>query len=490
MLERKFVPNQNSNSFSNHWNQTHSFTICGYKLPRLFVMIMCILVTILLILIFVISRGIANDESLRAPMDIQTTTPNTISNTIYMKNKVTSETAPRNIIPVLIFCHARHKYLSRTLKSVFAALHKDNWIDKFAVFISQDGNHKGVQHIIQKYATQQKAFWLEFDYSSTSRQMMKGFEQESWRVYHKISAHYKWALNKMLIDLDYRRVVILEEDMELSPDFFSYFYHLAPLMDMDPSIYCISAWNDYGQKGLVQDAHALYRTDVFPGLGWMLSQDLWNEFRYNFSLAFWDDWFREPKQTKTRSCIRPDISRTHTFGEIGSSGGTFYYEYLKSMVLSKEDIDWSTKDVSYLLNANYDQYLQDMIANALTVTEEEVTRSTMWRKIERNRDCVLYYHDLEHYSKMSKRLRIMQDHKFGLPRQSYRGIVIVYWKRHKLLFVPKDVDWTPRDKYKMNKTYKIAPLQGHDKVQKETSLFAYLWNFFTGPLNVIIDVRI
>jgi hypothetical protein len=32
----------------------------------------------------------------------------------------------------------------------------------------------------------------------------------------------------------------------------------------------ISAWNDNGQKRFVKDEKYLYRSDFFPGLGWMM----------------------------------------------------------------------------------------------------------------------------------------------------------------------------------------------------------------------------
>ena len=39
-------------------------------------------------------------------------------------------------------------------------------------------------------------------------------------------------------------MIILEEDLDVSVDIFSYFSQLLPLMDQDDSLYCISAWND------------------------------------------------------------------------------------------------------------------------------------------------------------------------------------------------------------------------------------------------------
>ena len=37
---------------------------------------------------------------------------------------------------------------------------------------------------------------------------------------------------------------VLEEDLDVSPDFFSFFSQTVRLLEEDPSIYCISAWND------------------------------------------------------------------------------------------------------------------------------------------------------------------------------------------------------------------------------------------------------
>lgn len=39
----------------------------------------------------------------------------------------------------------------------------------------------------------------------------------------------------------------LQDDMELSPDFFPYFEATAAVLDADPSLYCVSSWNDHGQ---------------------------------------------------------------------------------------------------------------------------------------------------------------------------------------------------------------------------------------------------
>lgn len=35
--------------------------------------------------------------------------------------------------------------------------------------------------------------------------------------------------------------------------------------------------------------------------------------------SYWDDWIRQPEQRKDRACIRPEVSRTKTFGMVGVS---------------------------------------------------------------------------------------------------------------------------------------------------------------------------
>ena len=47
----------------------------------------------------------------------------------------------------------------------------------------------------------------------------------------------------------------------------------------DPTLWCVSSWNDHGQAYLVANATRLLRSDFFPGLGWMLRAELWHELR-------------------------------------------------------------------------------------------------------------------------------------------------------------------------------------------------------------------
>ena len=136
------------------------------------------------------------------------------------------------------------------------------------------------------------------------------------------------------------RVIVLEEDLEVSPDFFDLFAAAAAVLAADSrarggpgSLLGASAWNDNGQAGHARDARALVRADFFPGLGWMLDRATWDELGPKWPKGYWDDWLREPAQRKGRFFIRPEVSRSRTFGRTGVSSGQFFDEFLAHTVL-------------------------------------------------------------------------------------------------------------------------------------------------------------
>lgn len=85
----------------------------------------------------------------------------------------------------------------------------------------------------------------------------------------RIARHYKFMFDSVFNDKfpSASFVVVVEDDMIFSPDFISYFSQLAPIYEADPTIYCITSWNDNGFNGLVSDPRAVLRTDFMPGLG-------------------------------------------------------------------------------------------------------------------------------------------------------------------------------------------------------------------------------
>ncbi len=57
---------------------------------------------------------------------------------------------------------------------------------------------------------------------------------------------------------------------------------------------------------------------------------------------------REPEQRQGRSCVRPEVSRTKTFGAKGVSGGQWWKQHLQYIVLNPNTVDFSTKNLTYI----------------------------------------------------------------------------------------------------------------------------------------------
>lgn len=99
--------------------------------------------------------------------------------------------------------------------------------------------------------------------------------------------------------------------------------------------------------GILSSLGHAHLSDFFPGLGWMITRMLWDELRVKWPSGYWDDWMREPAQRKKRLIIRPEISRSATFGSVGSSGGQFW-ENLSRIRPYDGIFDWKTVDIKAL----------------------------------------------------------------------------------------------------------------------------------------------
>lgn len=63
-----------------------------------------------------------------------------------------------------------------------------------------------------------------------------------------LAQHYKWGLDRAFLEKSHSHVIILEDDMIFAADFLHYFEAMAVLLEADPSLYCISSWNDNGRQ--------------------------------------------------------------------------------------------------------------------------------------------------------------------------------------------------------------------------------------------------
>lgn len=229
----------------------------------------------------------------------------------------------------------------------------------------------------------------------------------------------------------------------MASDFYEYFRALYPILRSDPTLWCVSAWNDNGRDGLVDlgKPQLLYRTDFFPGLGWMLLKELWEELEPKWPASFWDDWMRQPDQRKDRSCIRPEISRTITFGRKGVSQGQFFDQYLRYIKLNTDPVHFTELDLTDLIREKYDENFEKEVYSAPLVKIEDLQQGGSLKGLGPFR---VQYSSRDSFKVFARNLLVMEDLKSGVPRAGYRGVVSFLSKGRRVYLAPPP-GWTRYD---------------------------------------------
>ncbi|XP_057745867.1 alpha-1,3-mannosyl-glycoprotein 2-beta-N-acetylglucosaminyltransferase isoform X1 [Arachis stenosperma] len=315
------------------------------------------------------------------------------------------------VAAVVIMACNRADYLERTINSVLK--YQKPISSRYPLFVSQDGSNADVRSKALSYDQLSYMQHLDLKPVQTER-------PGELIAYYKIARHYKWALDQLFYHHNFSRVIILEDDMEIAPDFFDYFEATAALLDKDKSIMAVSSWNDNGQKQFVHDPYELYRSDFFPGLGWMLARSTWDELSPKWPKAYWDDWLRLKENHKGRQFIRPEVCRTYNFGELGSSLGQFFRQYLEPIKLNDVQVDWKSKDLSYLQEDKYAQHFANIVAKAKPVSGVNVLQET--NNIDG--DVRIKYRDQSDFEYIAGQFGIFQEWKDGVPRTAYKGVVV------------------------------------------------------------------
>jgi len=354
---------------------------------------------------------------------------------IGVEEKDISGAGDHNVIPLLLFSCNRPT-VNRALDLLLT--YRPNK-EQFPIIVTQDCGHKDTQAVIESYGDQ----IIYIQQPDLSEPVIPPKEKK-FKGYFKIARHYGWALNKTFVDMGFDQVIVVEDDLEISPDFFEYFSATLPLLKQDKSLWCVSAWNDNGKAGLINETapELLYRTDFFGGLGWMLTKELWSELMVKWPRSYWDDWMREPAQRKGRSCIRPEVSRTKTFGKVGVSNGLFYEKHLKYIVLNTKFVPFTVLDLSFLGKERYDEGWVAEVYKTPLVSLEDLKAGRVSGKS--NKAVRLAYHTREAYKRSAKALGIMEDFKSGVPRTAYRGIVSFMHSGVRVFLAP-NVNWQGYD---------------------------------------------
>lgn len=254
-------------------------------------------------------------------------------------------------VPVAIIASNRPHYLYRMLRSLLSAKGANK--DMITVFI--DGYFEEPLEVT-------KLFGLR-----GIQHTPIGFKNA------RISQHYKASLTATFnIFPTASHAIILEEDLDVSEDFFSYFNQTIDLMERDPTIYCISAWNDQGYEHTSSNASVLYRVETMPGLGWILKRSLYKDelepkWPTPEKMWDWDMWMRTAAVRKGRECVIPEVSRSYHFGSSGLNMNSYFQDtYFKTRSFNTQPYV-QLKNIDTVIKDNYEELLVQMLLRGSVV---------------------------------------------------------------------------------------------------------------------------
>ncbi|KAL7495109.1 hypothetical protein ACHAWT_003624 [Skeletonema menzelii] len=358
--------------------------------------------------------------------------------------------------------HPAQKYASQNINTQLG--HDIGRIVGAPIIISQDGDDPGVKAVIESY---REAFEINLgvplyriEHYRPPEDKQEKSHVESWdtdpKPYQDLARHYGWALEQTFTSVAYdldaqhdrhiskpplpKRVIILEEDIEIATDFFSLMNATADILDSDDTLLAVSGYNDNGKTQHVADPKRLVRSDFFPGLGWMMPRRVWDgvDSHPNTALksnwapnGYWDDWIREPSIRLGRQVLRPEVSRTYHFGNIHGVSQNDVQHNINQILLDRVDVQWEKEDLSYLKPEWFAESYWRRVSNAKLVSTESDAKFYIAHS-----DVRLVYTSLSHFATMALSFDIMTDEKAGMVRTGYEGIVEVrYGKGEFILFL-------------------------------------------------------
>lgn len=286
--------------------------------------------------------------------------------------------------PIVILAHNREAELRSCLGSLLAMpevalfrLHVS--LDDPAAFTMMEGCVKREAAAHKKHIDIWKATAQVADPAQHNQETLKWFQTNTGKIAH----HYWQVFERAFMEEMFERVIFVEEDLLFSPDFLALFRSTAGLLDKDPSLWCISAWNDFGFKGTAVDPCRLHRTTYFPGLGFLLTRKAWLQIRQDWPTAptmGWDYWMRVEFRTADRECIIPEVSRSHHAAAKGSSvSSAKQLRLFEAMAFADTPSTCDAVEpcshfgnVSYLLSEEYESWMRSTVERAPRIDSSEL----------------------------------------------------------------------------------------------------------------------
>ncbi|XP_042894324.1 protein O-linked-mannose beta-1,2-N-acetylglucosaminyltransferase 1-like [Penaeus japonicus] len=164
-------------------------------------------------------------------------------------------------------------------------------------------------------------------------------------------------------------ILLLEDDLEVSVDIFKYLHAVTPLMDRDPTILGISAFNFYGYRDVANNLTQLYRTNQVNNLALYLTSRVVHEELAPKWLPVDStrEWFRsliDIMEEKPESAIvYPEVPRARHRAYRGATinGGIQYNLFRDHVLALTTDYRFEEEEIARLELSQYEAWLESTL---------------------------------------------------------------------------------------------------------------------------------
>uniref|UniRef100_A0A4W6E6R9 Protein O-linked-mannose beta-1,2-N-acetylglucosaminyltransferase n=1 Tax=Lates calcarifer TaxID=8187 RepID=A0A4W6E6R9_LATCA len=242
-------------------------------------------------------------------------------------------------VPVAVIAGNRPNYLYRMLRSLLSA----HGVNPQMITVFIDGYYEEPMDVVELFG-------------------LKGVQHTPISIKNARVSQVNNTCVILTFYQDANFAIVLEEDLDISIDFFRY---LMLLMSLTATHVVVAQ----GYEHTAEDPALLYRVESMPGLGWVLKKSLYKDelepkWPTPEKLWDWDMWMRMPEQRKGRECIIPDVSRSYHFGIIGlNMNGYFHEVYFKKHKFNTVP-NVQLKNVDSLKKDAYEVEIQNLLKEA------------------------------------------------------------------------------------------------------------------------------
>lgn len=171
------------------------------------------------------------------------------------------------------------------------------------------------------------------------------------------------AIEKFFAQTNSKYVIVIEEEIVLTPDFLHFLSQCLPALEADDSLFGVSAFNYNGFETTSGDKTRVNRMEDFPGLAFLLKRSVYkSQMKSNMEKCCqqrsWDSWTLK----QSGEMLVPDVSRVFRLPYQSASDDDSYLENLFYQPrLTITEYGAKIKNVNSLKSSSYEDELKKEI---------------------------------------------------------------------------------------------------------------------------------